>query len=78
MNERNIKELRLTFPHGISLKIADEIARRAQGAPDVGAHISFGGLEVLRMPLTKEDEEQFGIEFSKEVAHYEFGHKDKA
>lgn len=63
-----ITKITLVFPHGISVKAADEIAYHA--VKTVGAGVSEGGFEIVG---TTPDGE--GMIFSEDSLHYTYGHK---
>jgi hypothetical protein len=70
-----IKRLILDFPHGATPGQCQAIANAAQ--EHVNANVSEGGMLVEYMPMTAEEEKHRGMEFSKDVGHYVFGHIKK-
>lgn len=65
--KREIKELTLTFPHGVSLKVAEKIARDAQMFVQAG--VSEGGMTLLGYTP-----DGVGMIFSEDTMHYVYGH----
>jgi hypothetical protein len=63
-----VRRLTLDFPHGVSIKIAEKIARDASMIVQAG--VSEGGFEVVG--ITPDGE---GLIFSDDCMQYVYGHK---
>jgi len=68
-----VKMLKLMFPDGEDSSVCDKIAKYADTISNY--RCSSGGFEVTRMPITKEDEEEFGMEFNEEIMSYSYEYK---
>lgn len=66
--DRIIKSLTLSFPHGATIEQCSFIARKVEGV--VGAGVSEGGMSAFGMPFDNDE-----WKFSEDEMTYVYGHK---